>query len=346
MTFPASLPQPSLRAYPFMSLILKEFDRSGRSDHRSLLHISEDEIKGMFVEGAICGHVEPSYVPERAVNAITSMSDSTFGQLAKIIDFRIDSGIPPTTKAELAAQCATQEQSIKECLDGFMDKHKPEQLQAWLLSSKQGRDEVHWGQLATLYNASENDQRQSIHDLFECCFGINLESLYTVNAPDIVLQSELMPVLQVQRRGTETWCFNDAKNTWQRDDVIQNQFRIEGRSSSSFDGHALIATASTFNEALALATVYTKALTGSPGFSRISITEREFKGYSIDKLHMVADLRNTGSKTAYSGRLSWNLDMLEQPYSLESAFRTLLKIEKSVGVKWAQASRLENDLGM
>ena len=346
MTFPAILPEPSIRAYPFMSLILKEFDRNGVSEKCTLAHLSKEEIQGMFVDGGICGHAEPSYVPERAANAIIALKDPTFGQIAKIIDLRVDSGEPPATKAELAEQCASQEESIKECLDGFRNKHMPEQLQAWLLSSKQGRNEVHWGLLSKLYNASEDDQKHAIHELFESCFNINLESLYTVQGHDISLPHELVPVVQVQQRGDETWCLNETKGIWQKDHVYQSQFLIEGRAQSSFDGHTVIATATTFNEALALATAYAKSLTQSPGFSRISITEQEFGGWSFSKMHMAADLRNSGSKTGYAGKLSWNLDKLEKPYSEESTFRDLLKIERAIGVKWAQTYKLENDLGM
>lgn len=347
MSHPASLPEPPLRAYPFMSLILTEFDHSGRSTSHTIDHIPRDAIAGMASEELVDGNAPPRFVPQQGVDALIAISDETLGRLSMAIGLRANHQSPLANKAELASQAAEQESLTRDCFGDFTETHTAEQAQVWLLSSMRSHLDVHWGALSDLYNACEDDQKKAISDMFGGCFGFNLESLYTIQAPDITLPTELMPIIQVEQRGGYTWCFNDAKNTWQREDESQNQFLIEGRAHTNFDGHALIATASTFQEALALATIYTKGLTESPGFSRISITEQEFEGTSIPKLQMVADLKNSGPRGgAYNSRLSWNLDRLEKPYSIESTFRALLKIEKCAGVKWAQASRLESDLGM
>lgn len=347
MTFPASLPQPSLRAYPFMSLILTEFDHDGRCASYSLAHIERDAIAGMAMEDRVDGNAPPRFVPQQGVDGLIAISDDTFGRLSKAVGLRVDHQSLATNKSDLASRADEQEQKTRECFGDFTDTHTPEQAQVWLLSAMRGQLNVHWGALSDLYNSCEDDQKKAVNDIFGGCFGFNLESLYTIKEPKITLPTELMPVIQVEQRSGITWCFNETKADWQREDDNQSQFLIEGRAHTNFDGHALIATASTFDEALALATIYTSQLTESPGFSRISITEQEFQGYSISKLQMVADLKHASLRGgAYSGRLAWNLDKLEKPYDVESTFRALLKIEKCVGVKWAQASRLENDLGM
>lgn len=347
MTFPASLPQPSLRAYPFMSLILTEFDHDGRCSSHSIAHIESDEIAGMAIEDRVDGNAPPRFVPLQGVDALLAISDETLGRLAKAIGLRMNFKTPLVNKAELAAQCAEMESEILDCFGDFTETHDPEQAQVWHLSARRGQLDVHWGALADVYNGCDDDQKNAITNLFEGCFGFSLESFYTIHAPEITLPTELIPVIQVEQRAGVAWCLNGSKDTWQREDVYQNQFLIEGRSNTNFDGHALIATASTLHEAISLATVYTATLTEAPGFSRISITEQEFQGYSSSKMHMVADLQRIGQKGAgYKGRLSWDLDRLEKPLSVESTFKTLLNIEKSAGVKWAQAVRLEHDLGM
>lgn len=350
MSFPASLPQPSLRAYPFMSLILSKFDSDGRCDSQSLAHIDAGAISAMASEEQVDGNAPPRFCPQQGVDGLLAISDETLGRLSKILNLRMDLQTPITSKAELAAFCAGQEDEIVRCFEGFTETHTPEQAHAWHLSARKGQLDVHWGALADLYNASQDDQKQAISDIFGGCFGYKLEALYTAQPPDISLSAALMPVIQVEQRNGYSWCFNDAKAAWQRDDVNQGQFLIEGRADTNFDGHALIATASTFDEALALSTVYTKGLTQHPGFSRISITECESNGTSISELQLIADLKYSDRKASpFSARLSWNLDKLERlsrPHSVDAVFKTLLRIEKIVGVKWAQACRLENDLGM
>lgn len=350
MSYPATLPKPPIQAYPFMSMILGKFDREGRCASQSLAHISADEIAAMASTEHVDGNAPPRFCPQQGVDALLAISDETFGRLASILDLRMDHQNLTSSKGELVAHCLEEEKRIQECFEDFTGTHTPEQAQVWWLSAMKGQVSVHWGALADLYNASQDDQKKAISDLFGGCFGFDLKALYTVQAPDISLPAELIPAVRVEQRNDHTWCFNETKDTWQRDDVMQGQFLIEGRASTNYDDHTLIATASTFDEALALATAYTKGIKEKPGFTRLSITEVEYEGTSISDLRLTADLNISPmpNKTCCA-RLSWNLDRLDKrnrPQSSEGTFKTLLKIEKCFGVKWAQAMRLEHDLGM
>lgn len=350
MSYPTSLPRPPIQAYPFMSLILSKFDSYGRCESQSISHIGAEEIAAMSSAEKVDGNSPPRFCPQEAVDAIVAISDENFGRLSSILDLGVESQTALSTKAELASYCNEQEALIRECFEHFTGEHSPEQAHAWCISALGGLLSVHWGALSDLYNDCQDDQKKAISDLFGGCFGFRLESLYSVQPPEIRLPAELMPVIQVDQRDGLIWCFNASKNVWQRDDVMQGQYLIEGRASTLFDGHALIATASTFDEALALATVYTKGITEKPAFSRITITECESGGTSISELKLTANLLPSHlPHETYRAKLSWNLDKLERlarPKSVEETFRTLIKIEKAVGVRWVKANRLEHDLGM
>lgn len=348
MTFPASLPQPSLRAYPFMSIILTAFDHDGRCASHSIAHIGRDAIADMAIEDRVDGNAPPRFVPQQVVVGLIAISEDTFARLSKAVGLRVDHRSLATTKSDLAFAADEQESAIRECFGDFTEAHTPEQAQVWRLSAMRGQLDVHWGALSDLYNTCEDEQKKAINEIFQGCFGFNLESLYTIKEPEITLPTELMPVIQVEQRSGITWCFNETKGAWQREDANQSQFVIEGRANTMFDGHALISTASTFEEALALSTAYARNLDQKPGFNRISITAHEYMGTSISKMLLDAEIkRTTKPSEPYSAKLSWNLEKLQDnPAVVESTFKTIVQIEKRLGVRWAPANRLEHELGM
>jgi hypothetical protein len=327
-----------------MSLILTEFDHHGRCASHSIAHIERDAIADMAIEDRVDGNAPPRFVPQQGVDGLIAISDETFGRLSKAVG--LDHRSLATTKSDLASGAEQQESDTRDCFGDFTETHTSEQAQVWLLSAMRSQLNVHWGALSDLYNTCEDEQKKAINDIFEGCFGFKLESLYAIKEPEIALPTELMPVIQVEQRSGMTWCFNENKGAWQREDANQSQFVIEGRANTMFDGHALISTASTFEEALALSTAYVRNLDQKPGFNRISITAHEYMGTSISKMLLDADIkRTTKPSEPYSAKLSWNLEKL-QDKPLELTFKTIMQIEKCLGVRWAPANRLEHDLGM
>lgn len=343
MSYPTYLPTPSTKAYEFMTLILCDCYQE-----RRYAHIDSSQVSGISAGEPVDGNAPPLFMKKQGVDGLSSISDEAFSRFAQATLLSIDQEAIESRSAFVSA-CASKEGWVADAFDHFPaeDSHSPEQLQAWLLASERSRLRVHWGDLADLYNDASESDKKAISDIFEGCFDRRLDKLYEIPAPDLALPGQLMPVLTTKHENGRTYCFNAEQNQWQRDDVRQNQYWIEGLSSLRTD-RVLIATASTEEEALALATSYVIGLRQQPAFRRIAVSAKRFRGTSIDQVLMAAGLI-LHSKTGqpYKARLAWNIEEhLGATAIQESKFKQIVCIEKVFGVQWARIHQLESALGM
>jgi hypothetical protein len=346
MQYPASLPSPSINAYPFMSLIMRQ-GGDYRPDMRIFSNLTAEQVYNCAAINRVDGNAPPRFCPESASAAIRVLSSETFSLLAQIICLKKD-GKVIDDKAEFIGHCATQDGSILEYFGRFTETHAPEQLQAWLIAAERGRLNVHWGALAELYNNAEQSQQVAICDLFSGCFGCNLSGIYKVPAPTIEIPVDLIPVTETRKEGHFTFCFNNAKNRWQRDDLYQSEFWVDCINGSAITNPVLIATAPTLEEAIAIATAYTKRMSDSLGFYGMHISDLRSDDDENPCLFLTAGLGSSAKPwQSFAGRLKWNLDKsFSNALERQAHLDTILKIEKRLGVQWSKVQRLEDDLGM
>lgn len=336
MTAPAQLIKPPIQAYQFVSFMFWEESMNEERHfwHGNLKQPNDDSFFDKHYKA-------PSKVNTAMLAPLATMTDETFSRLASIIGLSIDCE-DVRSKEELAVACANQIDEVEGWCNEGPEAYSQEQLQTYLIFANRAELHPHWGALADLYNESTDDQKNAIYGFFKSCLNRDLDDLYRVPAPPLLIPEALRDTPKTSTVDARTMCFSEPSQQWRRDSHYQSSFWIEARNYSDNDNEmTLVATAPTLKEAMALATVFTQSLKQEPDFDHITID------YDRDMI-ATADLVDIGDpEGAFEAKLAWDFGFGKNArFPKETVLSTALAVEKALGLQWSKVTRLENDLGM
>jgi hypothetical protein len=262
---PDSLTVPSLEAYPFIDALHFHHNVSFKHNvlQQDLIPSSkqDEEFQTLYFD---C----PAYISDPQVAAVQALSDETFTQLFKILEVRTF-GVNIETRQDLERVAAAN-------LGRFNAEDDPftiDQLQTYILAGALTTNDIHWAKLAELYNASEPDQKEAIHQYFLQCQNRNLSDLMDTPALEIALPESLQETFQSKEMDGQTFLFNETKQQWVREDIFSRQFTVSGFHRST-KTHSILASAPTLRQAIAKATVYTEKARGGMASDLVVLREQ------------------------------------------------------------------------
>jgi hypothetical protein len=357
------LDAPALQDYPFISIIYRG-EGTGFKTGAGLDAAGDTNLHGeiLFTRFASPGKIDlPLIAPYEA------MTDETFAALASILGFYCgDHAIKDRPGLEQFSL-----QKIKQFMpaDPLFDTYSPAQLQAYALSrSTLSRKNIHWGNLASLYNQSAADQQQAILQYFEKYLGQDLEHLLAYKAKHYDLPKSLMDTSETREHKGNTYHYSEVLQTWLRDDAYLQQYRVDIVNDVY---QTLIATAPTITLALAKAIDHLKDTEYTPDFDHCEIRQGGLR-VATSSFESRVDDRQLNDFAARPVKALWRLDDLGADKEIEEAIRTrnlapvqveamtkfttpikkedfiktLYKVEKAMGVQWNKVRHLEDALGL
>lgn len=262
---PDSLTVPSLEAYPFINAV--HFHHDVMFKHNVLQQDwipsskQDEEFQTLYFD---C----PAYVSDPQVAAVQALSDETFARLLKILEITTF-GVKIETKQDLEKVTASN-------LGRFHAEDEPftiDQLQTYILAGALTTNDIHWAKIAELYNGSEPDQKEAIHQYFLQCQNRNLSDLMDIPALEITLPESLQETFQSKEVDGQTFLYNDSKQQWVREDIFSRQFTVSGFHRTT-KTHSLLASAPTLRLAIAKATVYTEKARGGMASDLVVLREQ------------------------------------------------------------------------
>ena len=379
---PDSLTVPSLDAYPFINAVHFHhsvvFKHNVPQQDRLPDSKRDEEFQTLYFES-------PAYVSDPQVAAVQALSDETFTRLLKILEIRTF-GVSIETKQDL-------EQVAAANLRRFNAEDEPftiDQLQTYILAGALTTNEIHWAKIAELYNKSEPDQKEAIHQYFLQCQNRNLSDLMDIPALEITLPESLQETFQSKEVDGQTFLFNEAQQQWVREDIFNHQFRVEGFHRGT-KTHFLLGSAPTLLQAIAKATVYTEKASGNMATELIVLRDqgKYLAQAEMKILGKFDDDCDIMELLMAPHKLKWDFEQLGQDLghlkikqeSLREEIRRchddntvsqlkeqlnelelklgrtaevsdveftklVFAVEKTLGLQWNRASRLEDALGL
>lgn len=379
---PDSLTVPNLDAYPFINAVHFHHDVMFKHNVRQQDWIpsskQDEEFQTLYFD---C----PAHVSDPQVAAVQALSDETFARLLKILEITTF-GVKIETRQDLENATASN-------LWRFNAEDEPftiGQLQTYILAGAMTTNDIHWAKLAELYNASEPDQKEAIHQYFLQCQNRKLSDLMDIPALEITLPESLQETFQSKEVDGETFLFNDSKQQWVREDIFSRQFTVSGFHRTT-KTKSLLASAPTLRQAIAKATVYTEKARGSMASDLVVLREQgkylaqgEMKlrdqyeddcdimemlmapqklKWNFEKLgqdlgnlkikeeKLREEIRRCHDENTLSqlkeqlNEIELNLDRTVEVSDVEFT-KLVFAVEKTLGLQWNRASRLEDALGL
>lgn len=256
-----SLTVPPLDAFPFINIAHFVLPHGFKHDH------NEDSLPNQAGDADF--QTDNFEFPENVGNAqmapVRAMSDETFARLFKILR-PIVFGEVVQTRDDLSRIAVANMAKFIDKDTPFINDPQPgftlDQLETYLLAKAELTFDIHWGQLAELYNGSAPEQQEAIHQYFVYCLNRTLSRLMDIPPPIIPLPDSLQEVFQSKEVDGVTFLFSDLRQTWMREDRFNKQFRIDGYHSGTKTNY-LLATTPTLSQAIAKASLFLKGKNSS-----------------------------------------------------------------------------------
>jgi hypothetical protein len=286
--------------------------------------------------------VKPEFIAPLA-----AMTDATFERLVGGFGYEIN-GVKIKTKNDLAFAASIPGLLNSDSSDTVtaLPDPSPEQLQVNALYHNKASVNIKWHDVVDLYNESEPDQQESIHQFFKRIMNQSLEDLMAIPAPE-PLPANLLAPLESQIVDGKPCSYNEFTDSFVDDqDMILNYQVVGFRGESRNDIHYLIASTMSLEEAIAMATRYTQNITEKDTLEQLTI---HHGGIEIAKSNILS-ARPIPEGTYYRSlpaRLRWNFDPSAQSAISDDRFnQAVMSAEKAMGVKWWKGIMLEDALGL
>lgn len=375
---PSQLPFPALSDYPIISIIFAE-KVTGFVAHDGNVKFAEVGLRSKIASEQFNW---PSEIQVNRLAPLEAMTEETFERMSSILKIKCEDW-PIDRKVDLELYSQKRSQYVVAQENG-RDPFTRDQLEAYFLSKASFAQNIHWGQLASLYNESEPDQKEAIFEYFDKYHGLELEKLLSYKAQTVLIPGSVCEEYQTRDHNGETYLFSDGKGKWLRNDRFYQQYRIDITIENSHASY-LLASAATLKEAVVKATLFVQAYEGFvDNCGRLEIYQS-----GVPIIHAeILEIAPSGAEK-HSGKLRWDFEnigpdqkhiegmkrycklatndndnkpevqaleaditrldaLISATAPIEKArlLSTVLDVEKALGLQWNKVYRLENDLGL
>lgn len=335
-TLPTHITPPSVDAYPFITA--KFLATNIAIEHLGDTVWPSDTDDADFESAHFNS---PGKIKIAQSGTLAGMHDSTFVGLFSILKLSYHNFTAITSKSDLSKLAARD----YDLYTG--EKFRADQLEAYVLYSLTVDVNIHWGQLANLYNAASPGQQQSISDYLKYFKNRSLVDLMSIPAPSFTIPDVIERRFLSKLESGQTYCFSDLKQTWMREDLFHNEFVIK---SVLQDGRlGLVGSAPTLPIAIAKASLFAQtispereyiAIRMSVGGQRLAFAKiAAIKGHK-SAVKLVWSISSVGDYCTMQ-RISVRGDSMKEAFA-----ETLLDVEKELGLQWYKAQKLEDELGL
>lgn len=354
MPRPAQLVKPPLAAFEFINRALHGTWIPGGK--KSILFVEYDQSK--FVDNDRVhakDHFQYAWkVKSEFMAPLAAMTNATFERLVGGFDYEIQ-GVKIRTKDDLEYVSTIEiPDENEETFTLTASDVSPEQMQAFRLYHAKPGINVKWHDVVDLYNESEPDQQEAIHQFFNHFMNRSLEDLVRISAPEPLPANLFLP-LDTRSVDGKPCTYNEFTNSFTDDQQMILNFRVVGfRGESRNDINYVIASSMSLEEAVAIAIRYTQNITEKDTLQQITV---HHGGAEIAKAYIVSARpippgsfdRSLPARLRWNlpARLRWNFDnSVKSGISPERFTQAIIAAEDAMGVKWRKGIMLEDALGL
>lgn len=347
MPRPSQLAKPPLAAFQFINHVLHGTWTPGGKKTILLLDYESSKFDSNDNKHTKDHFQHARKIKPEFIAPLAAMTDATFERLVGGFGYEINA-VKIYTKNDLAFAARIPGILNSQLSDtvSVLPDPSPEQLQVNALYHNKSSVNIKWHDVVDLYNESEPDQKEAIHQFFKRIMNKSLEDLVAIPAPE-PLPANLLPPLESQIVDGKACTYNEFTGSFVDDQDMILNYRVVGfRGESRNDTNYLIASTMSLEEAIAMATRYTQDIIEKDTLEQITINHGDIE---IAKSNILS-ARPIPEGTFYRSlpaRLRWNFDPSAQSAISEDRFnQAVMTAEKAMGVKWWKGIMLEDALGL